>query len=178
MLKNILSFFAFLLLLGCNGSSPETTDTTAVSQSGTAAAQRVLVLSQAPTEAVSSDDLCTVAFEPSTLYPTENDPNKRYFNLVSGKTYVMVVTAGNSRTSFMLQQHQQAVQLYASTQYPSCLSNIAHFRPNEAGDGFYYDAGKYTTFYFRVVPNGSGFRAEINWDAGKELGMYVRERKM
>ena len=102
-------------------------------------------------------DLCKVGFE-------------------TGATYVVIVTAGNTRTTYMLRHDGKQVKVLTSNQYPYCLSNIANFHMNPAGDGFEYDGGRYTVFNFGVVPTGEGFTGVITWDKYKEYGIEVRKR--
>ena len=122
-------------------------------------------------------DLCKVGFETGApLFPDAQDQCKRTFNIEKGSTYVVIVTAGNTRTTYMLRQEGQQVKVLTSNQYPYCLSNIANFHLNAAGDSFQYDGGRYTVFNFGVMPTGEGFTGVITWDKYKEYGIAVRKR--
>jgi hypothetical protein len=121
-------------------------------------------------------DLCKVGFETGApLFPDAQDQFKRTFNIEKGGTYVVIVSAANTRTTYMLRQEGKQVKVLSSNQYP-CLSNIANFHMNPAGDGFLYDGGRYTVFNFGVVPTGEGFTGVITWDKYKEYGIEVRKR--
>jgi hypothetical protein len=183
MLKYL--FPVALLLLGCNGTSQESGQATVVagqeeSSGGGVTAPAgggLLVMSTATAAEISPDDLCKVPFPNSaTLYPVTDQPDKRYFSISEGKTYVVVLTAGNSRTSFMVQQKGDKLHVLTSAQYPYCLSNAAHFQMQDNGNTFHYDGGKYTTFFFTAIPDGTGFRGELSWNPGMVLGIYCRVR--
>lgn len=184
MLKYL--FPVALLLLGCNGTSQESgqaavaADQESAPSGVTAPAASpdgLLVMSTATAAEIGSDDLCKVSFPTSaTLFPIADQPDKRYFSISEGKTYAVVLTAGNSRTSFMVQQKNGKLHVLTSAQYPYCLSNAAHFQLQDGGNTFHYDGGKYTTFFFTAVPDGAGFRGELSWNPGMVLGMYCRVR--
>jgi hypothetical protein len=122
-------------------------------------------------------DLCKVGFETGApLFPDAQDQYKRTFNIETGSTYVVIISAGNTRSTYMLRQEGKQVKVLTSNQYPYCLSNIANFHVNPAGDGFLYDGGRYTVFNFGVTPTGESFTGVITWDKNKEYGIEVRKR--
>lgn len=136
-----------------------------------------LVFSRLPlVKGAEASNMCRPKFDETTpLFPVENDPNRRYFNVQSG-LYAVVVSAGNSRTNFMLRANNGVLELITSEQYPECLSRKSSFHMNDTGTGFLYDAGKYAKFSMEVQKSDSGFRVDLFWDASKQFGLTVRRR--
>lgn len=173
-----------LTLLYCSCQNPATEPTQPTADSNTSKQSAVDrqdgILNFRTTTLKKGDeiiDLCKVGFETGApLFPDPQDQYKRTFNIEKGGTYVVIVTAGNTRTTYMLRQADKQVKVLTSNQYPYCLSNIANFHVNPAGDGFQYDGGRYTVFNFDVVPTGEGFTGVITWDKYKEYGIEVRKR--
>jgi hypothetical protein len=123
-------------------------------------------------------NLCKVSFdETSALFPLENNPDGRSFDMRdSGGVYVVIITASNSKSTFMLEPCGNYVSLLSSEQAPECLSRKLNFFVNESRDGFLYDGGKYIKYQFTVSKTNQGFKGTLNWDPGKVYGVRVRSK--
>ena len=124
-------------------------------------------------------NLCKVLFdETMALFPLPDNPNGRFFEMNdTGGVYVVIVTAGNTRSTFMLAPHISDVELLSSIQAPECLSRHGNFFMRENSAGFFYDGSKYIKYHFDLSKTGKGFRGDLTWDAGKDYGIRVRYKK-
>lgn len=133
----------------------------------------------ANTGSAAEGNLCKVSFDESTpLFPVPDNPDGRAFDLKStGGVYVVIVEAGNTRSTFMLEPRGESVALLSSYQAPECLSRKGNFFMSENGAGFYYDGSKYIKYHFDITKTDSGFRGNLTWDPGKEYGVRVRYKQ-
>lgn len=178
-----LHLFLFLLLsfTACAGEGPSDGSTAAAGKTDSIQpnnTEGLLIFSQQATiQGNVPENICRANFEDSTpLFPVGTDPRSRYFIADTG-LYKVMVTAGNSKTSFLLKPRKDGkLELLTSQQFPLCLSGKPNFHMNATGDGFHYDAGKYAQFDLRVQKSGEGFQVLLSWDESKELGLTVRHR--
>jgi hypothetical protein len=176
-----LFIFLLLTLTACAGEGLENNSTGTTGKTDTLQPQTtdaLLVFSQQATiQGNVPENICRANFEDSTpLFPVGTDPRSRYFIADTG-LYKVMVTAGNSKTSFLLKPRKDGkLELLTSQQFPLCLSGKANFHLNATGDGFHYDAGKYTQFDLQVQKSGTGFQVLLSWNESKELGLAVRHR--
>lgn len=133
----------------------------------------------ANTGSAAEGNLCKVSFDDSTpLFPVPDNPDGRAFDMKgSGGVYVVIVEAGNTRSTFMLEPMGKDVALLSSYQAPECLSRKGNFFMSENGAGFYYDGSKYIKYHFDLAKTDTGFRGSLTWDHGKEYGVRVRYKQ-
>lgn len=165
-----------------NDKAPEGAGTPSASPQGSAANANTLLRHSeraANTGSAVEGNLCKVSFDDSTpLFPVPDNPDGRAFDMNSaGGVYVVIVEAGNTRSTFMLEPKGEFVSLLSSYQAPECLSRKGNFFMGESGAGFYYDGSKYIKYHFDIAKTDTGFRGSLTWDHGKEYGIRVRHKQ-
>jgi hypothetical protein len=124
-------------------------------------------------------NLCKALFDDTMpLFPISDNPTGRFFEMNdTGGVYVVIVSAGNTRSTFMLAPHIKDVELLSSVQAPECLSRKDNFFMNENGAGFLYDGNKYVKYHLDLSKTSKGFNGTLTWDPNRELGVRVRYKR-
>ena len=127
----------------------------------------------------SPESWCKVAFDETLpLFPVTDRPEALFFNLVEKGVYVIIVSAGNTRSTFMLDYDgQDGLYLMCSEQAPQCLSGKPGFHMNPENSGFLYDAGRYLKYNLDVAPKEKGFKVTLSHNRGLTMGFRVRIKR-